>query len=109
MPEQRRLNENDAPNSLSVDRRLGYGIFRLSLGINILIHGVERIFGMGPGGFAGGLLITALVFGTGLRSDWTTIGIQMIYAITYCMLLMNRADNYFSVNALLWKHARPSA
>jgi thiosulfate dehydrogenase [quinone] large subunit len=48
----------------------------------------------------GGLLITALVFGTALRNDWPTVGIQMIYAITYYILLANRADNGFSLDAL---------
>jgi thiosulfate dehydrogenase [quinone] large subunit len=109
----------------SIDRKLAYGVFRLTLGINILIHGAGRIFGAGAGAFAtkmgsdfintpppyglvhsflvllpfaeaivgvsltlgiltrwgltaGGLLMTALVFGTALRSDWTTVGIQMI-------------------------------
>jgi hypothetical protein len=31
----------------------------------------------------GGLLIVALVFGTALRSDWPTAGVQVVYAITY--------------------------
>jgi thiosulfate dehydrogenase [quinone] large subunit len=52
----------------------------------------------------GGLLITALIFGTGLRRDWTTVGIQVIYAITYYLLLLNRADNAFSVDALFRVH-----
>jgi hypothetical protein len=52
----------------------------------------------------GGLLIAALIFGTALLSDWTTVGIQMIYAITYYLLLLNRADNAFSVDALLRLH-----
>jgi thiosulfate dehydrogenase [quinone] large subunit len=49
----------------------------------------------------GGLLITVLIFGTALRSDWTTVGIQLIYAITYYFLLLHRADNGFSLDALL--------
>jgi uncharacterized membrane protein YphA (DoxX/SURF4 family) len=52
----------------------------------------------------GGLLIAALIFGTALRSDWTTVGIQMIYAITYYLLRLNRADNAFSLDALLRLH-----
>jgi thiosulfate dehydrogenase (quinone) large subunit len=48
----------------------------------------------------GGLLITALIFGTALRGDWTIVGIQMIYAITYYLLMSNRADNAFSLDAL---------
>jgi thiosulfate dehydrogenase [quinone] large subunit len=134
-------------SSVSFDRKLAYLVFRLSLGINILIHGSSRIFGSGADAFAskttsefagtalphglvqafltalpfaefvlgvlitvglltrwaltlGALLITALIFGTALRSDWTTIGIQMIYSITYYFLLANRADNCFSLDAL---------
>jgi len=48
----------------------------------------------------GGLLITALIFGTALRSDWTTVGIQMIYSITYYFLLANRVENCFSLDSL---------
>lgn len=135
-------------NSRLEDRRLAYGVFRLGLGINVLIHGVVRIFGPGAGTFAtktasefagtplpqslvhiflvvlpfaetilgifitlglltrwalalGGLLIVALVFGTALRSDWSTVGIQMIYAITYYLLLTNVVDDYFSLDTLL--------
>lgn len=134
-----------------LDRRLAYGVFRLTLGINTLIHGAGRIFGAGAGAFAaktasefagtplpgglvhlfltvlpvvetmlglfitvglltrwaltlGGLLIAALVFGTALRSDWSTVGVQMIYAITYYLLLTNLDDNHFSVDTLLRRH-----
>lgn len=135
----------------SIDRKLAYGIFRLTLGINLLIHGAGRLFGAsGVGAFAtkmgsdfintplphglvhsflvvvpfaeaivglsltlgiltrwgltlGGLLMTALVFGTALRSDWTTVGIQMIYALSYYLLLANLAENYFSLDTLLRK------
>ena len=140
-------------NSLMVDRWLAYGIFRFTLGINRLIHGVGRLFGLGTGEFAaktssafagtplpqgvvyaflvvlpfaeailgglvivglltrwtlalGGLLIAALVFGTALRSDWSTVGIQMVYAITYYFLLRNLADDYFSVDTLLARYRK---
>lgn len=130
------------------DRQLAYVVFRLSLGVNILIHGYGRICGHGSGAFAsktmtefavtplppgltymflvtlpfvelvlgilitvglftratlmaGGLLITALIFGTALRSDWATVGIQMIYSITYYLLLVNRTENWFSLDTLL--------
>ncbi len=143
-------------NSSLLDRKLAYGVFRLTLGINILIHGVGRIFGPGTGAFAaktanefadtplpqglihvflmvlpfletilgtfitvglltrwaltlGGLLITALVFGTALRSDWSTAGTQMIYAITYYLLLANLTDDYFSLNTLLRRRGGASA
>ena len=141
-------------NSSSVDRWLAYGVFRFTLGINILIHGVDRVFGAGARGFAaktssqfagtalphalvyvfltflpfaevvlgaliifglltrwtltlGGLLIAVLVFGTALRSDWSTAGVQMVYAITYYFLLKNLDDNYLSVDALLSAYRRP--
>jgi thiosulfate dehydrogenase (quinone) large subunit len=54
----------------------------------------------------GGLMIAALVFGTAMRSDWNTVGVQMIYAITYYLLLMNRSENRFSLDALFFATAR---
>jgi len=56
----------------------------------------------------GGLLMTALVFGTALRSDWSTVGIQMIYAITYYLLLTNLINDYFSLDNLLRRYRNPS-
>jgi thiosulfate dehydrogenase (quinone) large subunit len=134
-------------SSADLDRNLAYVIFRLGLGVNLLIHGAGRFLGPGVNGFSsktasefaatplpagmvhaflivlplaefilgvlitlgwftrwaltlGGLLIAALIFGTALRGDWPTVGIQMIYAITYYLLLLNRADNGFSLDAL---------
>ncbi len=49
----------------------------------------------------GGFLMTALIFGTAVRSDWQTVSIQLIYSITYFFLLLHRADNGFSLDALL--------
>jgi thiosulfate dehydrogenase [quinone] large subunit len=130
------------------DRQLAYLVFRVTLGINILIHGWGRLFGPGAGEFAsktmgefavtpvpprltytflitlpfvelilgmlitvglftratlmaGALVITALIFGTALRSDWPTVGVQMIYSITYYLLLVNRNENRFSLDTLL--------
>jgi thiosulfate dehydrogenase [quinone] large subunit len=135
--------------SAPLDRQLAYVVFRLTLGVNIFVHGAGRIFGPGAEAFAsttaaefsktplpagmvnaflivlpfaelalgalttlglftrwaltlGGLLITALVFGTAMRSDWNTVGVQMIYAITYYLLLVNRSANRFSVDAVLF-------
>jgi len=131
-----------------LDRQLAYVVFRLSLGVNILVHGAGRIFGPGAEAFAsttaaefsktslpagmvhaflivlpfaelvlgvlttlglftrwalalGGLMITALVFGTAMRSDWNTVGVQMIYALTYYFLLAHRSNNRFSLDHLL--------
>jgi thiosulfate dehydrogenase [quinone] large subunit len=139
-----------APRALSVlDRQLAYVVFRLTLGINMFVHGAGRIFGPGAEAFAsttavefsktalpaglvhtflivlpfaelvlgalttvglftrwaltlGGLLIAALVFSTAMRSDWNTVGVQMIYAITYYLLLVNRSDNRFSLDGLFF-------
>src|SRR5579863_831648 len=135
-------------DSNALDRQLAYLIFRLTLGINILVHGAGRIFGPGADAFAtttaaefsktalpaglvhaflfvvpfaelvlgvlttlglftrwallsGSLMIAVLVFGTAMRSDWNTVGVQMIYAITYYLLLVNRSYDRFSIDALL--------
>ena len=137
-----------ATDSTPLDRELAYAVFRLTLGINILVHGAGRIFGPGVEAFAsttvvefiktalpaglvhaflvvlpfaelvlgvlttlglftrwalalGGLLIAALVFGTAMRSDWNTVGVQMIYAITYYLLLVNRGYNRFSLDSVI--------
>jgi thiosulfate dehydrogenase [quinone] large subunit len=130
-----------------LDEALGYGILRLTLGVNIFLHGATRLFsGVGAFvsatveqfshtplpeasvrifatalpfleavvGFAiliglwtrwalagGALLMAALVFGTALRSDWTTVGIQMVYAVVYFLLLMFRAHDRFSLDRIL--------
>ena len=139
-----------AADSTTLDRQLAYAVFRLTLGINILVHGAGRIFGPGAEAFAtttavefsktilpaglvhaflfvlpfaelvlgalttlglftrwalafGGLMIATLVFGTAMRSDWNTVGVQMIYAITYYFLLAHRASDRFSLDKLLEK------
>jgi len=133
-------------NEIGQDRRMAYVIFRLALGIDILIHGFGRIFGAGPSAFAsktaatfestalpmwaahgfllvlpfveaalgilltlglftrwalagGGALMVALIFGTSMRSDWTTVGIQMIYSIAYFLLLFFRRYDALGVDA----------
>jgi thiosulfate dehydrogenase (quinone) large subunit len=53
----------------------------------------------------GGLLIIVLVFGTALRSDWDTLGIQMIYAAIYYLLLAARTDDRFSIDHLCRKNS----
>jgi thiosulfate dehydrogenase (quinone) large subunit len=58
---------------------------------------------------AGGLLIATLVFGTALRSEWETLGIQMLYAIIYYLLLAGRTSDYFSLDTVLTRPPRPQA
>jgi thiosulfate dehydrogenase [quinone] large subunit len=139
------MTHNTDSAASMLDRRLAYAILRLTLGINILIHGLVRLpqlasFADGlVQAFAktslprqvvhlfafflpfaemfvgllltlglwtrlalvsGGLLIIALVFGTALRGDWDTLGIQMIYAAIYYLLLVSRTYDRFSIDQL---------
>jgi thiosulfate dehydrogenase (quinone) large subunit len=120
----RRSIPETVPTGRDLDEALAYGILRLTLGVNIFLHGATRLLA-GLGGFVsatvaqfsgtpmpegavrmfatalpfletavgfailvglwtrwglvgGALLMTALVFGTAVRSDRTTLGIQMV-------------------------------
>jgi thiosulfate dehydrogenase [quinone] large subunit len=48
-----------------------------------------------------GLLVSVLLFGTALRSDWTVVSHQMIYILFVFILLAVEQYDYFSVDALL--------
>ena len=74
-----------------LDRQLAYLVFRLTLGINILVHGAGRIFGPGAEAFAS-------TTGAEFSKTGLPVGVQMIYAITYYLLLVNRSDNRFSLD-----------
>jgi thiosulfate dehydrogenase [quinone] large subunit len=50
---------------------------------------------------AEGLLVTVLLFGTALRSDWTVVSHQMIYLLFVFILLAVEEYDYFSVDAFL--------
>jgi thiosulfate dehydrogenase [quinone] large subunit len=47
---------------------------------------------------AGGLLIVPLIAGTGLRSDWPTLGSQLVYSAIYFLLLRDASHNGFSID-----------
>jgi thiosulfate dehydrogenase (quinone) large subunit len=126
---------------------LAFLLLRLTLGLNICMHGVSRI-AAGPAAFAtsiipmfqktplpawsvhafglalpwaeailgfllllgiwtrlalvtGSLLILALTFGTALRQDWSTAGVQLIYAAVYAALLAFDHWNDYSLDRLL--------
>lgn len=49
----------------------------------------------------GALLMAFLIFGTALRSDWSTLAIQLFYAFLYATLLAAREYNSYSVDALI--------
>jgi thiosulfate dehydrogenase [quinone] large subunit len=44
-----------------------------------------------------GLLMTALVFGTSLRSDWNMVLLQMTYAVIFYVLLARRGDDAYKL------------
>jgi thiosulfate dehydrogenase (quinone) large subunit len=139
-----------AAAELALDARIAYAILRLTLGINIALHGITRIVN-GTGEFAevlatqfqatllprilveafahtlpwaettigllllaglttrfaliaGGLLMALLTFGTTLRQDFQTAGLQLFYSIAYFVLLSLRSRNGFSLDA--WLHGR---
>ncbi len=55
---------------------------------------------------AEGLLVTVLLFGTALRSDWTVVSHQMIYLLFVFFLLAMEEWDYFSVDAFLARRRR---
>jgi thiosulfate dehydrogenase (quinone) large subunit len=126
---------------------LAFLLLRLTLGLNICMHGVSRI-AAGPATFAdsivpmfrntplpawgvhvfglvlpwaeailgfllllgfctrfalvaGSLLILVLTFGTTLRQDWSTAGVQLSYAAVYAALLALDRWNDYSLDRLL--------
>ena len=50
---------------------------------------------------AGSLLLIALTFGSTLRQDWESAGLQLIYASVYAALLAFRDRNLYSLDSLL--------
>lgn len=50
----------------------------------------------------GSLLMSILIFGTCLRSDWATVGLQMIYAVAYFLALFFLEHNRYSLDQ--WRH-----
>lgn len=55
----------------------------------------------------GALLILVLTFGTTLRQDWETAGLQLIYAAIYAALLAFHERDTLSADALLSRKKRP--
>lgn len=55
---------------------------------------------------AEGLLVTVLLFGTAIRSDWTVVSHQMIYLLFVFILLAVEDYDYFSVDTLLARRRR---
>jgi thiosulfate dehydrogenase [quinone] large subunit len=55
---------------------------------------------------AEGLLVTVLMFGTALRSDWTVVSHQMIYILFVFILLALEQYDYFSLDAFFGRRRR---
>jgi thiosulfate dehydrogenase [quinone] large subunit len=67
----------------------------LLLGVLVLLGAWLR-----PALIGATLLMTVLTFGTTLRQDWPTVGIQLVYALAYFVLLVRRSDDALSVDSL---------
>ena len=124
--------------------QIGYAIFRVTLGLNMLLHGSMRLItGLGAWeatqaklfegallplplvhGFlytlpffetllgvllilglftrqaliAGALMILSLIFGTGVRQVWDSVGAQMIYAAWYYLMIARIGDNWLALD-----------
>jgi thiosulfate dehydrogenase (quinone) large subunit len=50
---------------------------------------------------AASLLMSLLIFGTSLRSDWATVSIQMIYVIAFFIALFFLEHNRYSVDRII--------
>lgn len=140
--------ESTPPLGAAEERKAAYAILRLSLGVNILLHGLVRLphplafartvasqFAgtvvpeMAALGFslalpflesgvglllvlgwktrwalrAGSLVMVALIAGTALRSDWHTLGVQVVYSIFYYLLHRDVSDNGFALD--VWRRS----
>jgi len=129
------------------DIAVAYLLLRMTIGLNIFIHGLSRLL-MGPTVFAESLLpmfaktflpggsvyafglalpwvettlglllllgfrtrialvgssalMFVLTFGTGIRQDWTTASVQLIYAAILASLLAFRESDIYSLDVLL--------
>jgi thiosulfate dehydrogenase [quinone] large subunit len=143
----------EAPaTNTSKDIAVAYLLLRVTIGVNICVHGISRIIG-GPPAFAhslvtlfhqtflpewavfvfglvlpwleaifgllvltglrtrmaliaGSILLIALAFGSNLRQDWESAGLQLIYASIYAALLAFRDKNTYSLDTLLLSRQR---
>lgn len=50
---------------------------------------------------AGALLMLVLTFGSALRQDWSTVGIQLIYSVVYCILIAGAQFNDYCLDDTL--------
>jgi thiosulfate dehydrogenase [quinone] large subunit len=84
----------------SLDRRLAYLLLRLAIGTAMLMHGVVRVFVIGAGSFAGGMVrqmahaplppVLVRLFGTALPFGelLLVLGLWTRWVLAACVLLM---------------------
>ena len=79
-------------------RMFGYGLpwMEAMVGLLVLVGFWTRYALTG-----GALLILLLTFGTALRQDWETAGLQLTYALVFGLLLVFRERNRLSLDQLL--------
>ncbi|MFN2976636.1 DoxX family protein [Terriglobus aquaticus] len=71
-----------------------------AVGLLILV-GLFRL----PALLAGGAMLVALTFGSTLRQDWESAGLQLIYALVYAALLAFLSHDRYAVDLVLWRPA----
>jgi len=49
----------------------------------------------------GSILMIVLMFRSSLREDWSTVGIQLTYAVVYCVLIAGVRFNRFAIDRLV--------
>lgn len=49
---------------------------------------------------AGSILMLVLMFGSSLREDWPTVGIQLTYSVVYCILIAGAEFDWLGVDRL---------
>ena len=49
---------------------------------------------------AGSILMLVLMFGSSLREDWSTVGIQLTYSVVYCILIAGVRFDGFGIDRL---------
>ena len=138
------MSEELEPRNADITR--AYVLLRVTLGLNICLHGVVRwtkglhsfaeslvpLFAKAPlpawgvydfgyvlpifealvgaavlfglqtrrALLAGSILMLALMFGSSLREDWPTVGIQLTYTVVYCILIAGAQFDGFGIDRL---------
>jgi thiosulfate dehydrogenase [quinone] large subunit len=66
------------------------------------LAGAAVLFGLEtrPALLAGSILMLILMFGSPLREDWPTVGIQLTYSLVYCILIAGVQFDGFGIDRL---------